>query len=341
MPIGRAGSPAPTNVFRFPSVGADDSVGPRCISFGRAGSPAPTNVSRFLFVGADDSVGPAPSLRVVGADDERSGAKRNKYPWGIRPSLTAGPLKGERAQGLSYPYALTVSHVNGFLRPTFSKHHVILHKLFEFHLCILYTRSVRPNSRATSQIKSECHLLAVRSDTWHTSAAPVRVWERRQKIMSTSAIRSAPSGSPRVASTAWATARCSRCVTASGYRRIIPLAYPHQSCLGLLMCPAFLWAGRVARPYKYPPVPLRRGRRRAQWSEAEQVPLGYRPRPHGGAFKRRKSAGAVLPLRSHCCTCQWLFNANFLKTPCNIAQTFQILLVRIVTSSQIPVPPAR
>ena len=36
-------------------------------------------------------------------------------------------------------------------------------------------------------------------------------------------------------------------------------------------------AGRVARPYKYPPGFSCRGGRRAQWSEAEQVPLGYPP----------------------------------------------------------------
>ena len=44
---------------------------------GRAGSPAPTNILR---------------VSPVGADDERSGAKRNKYPWGIRPVCRSSPV---------------------------------------------------------------------------------------------------------------------------------------------------------------------------------------------------------------------------------------------------------
>ena len=55
---------------------------PRLAHFpvGRAESPAPTNILRGFS---------------VGADNEHSGAKRNKYPWGIRPRLSILPCHSE------------------------------------------------------------------------------------------------------------------------------------------------------------------------------------------------------------------------------------------------------
>ena len=53
---------------------------------------------------------PVPS---VGADDERSGAKRNKYPWGIRP-----PCHSEERSdvGIRNPYAQIAAPVCGLAR---------------------------------------------------------------------------------------------------------------------------------------------------------------------------------------------------------------------------------